>query len=129
MQQLTGLDAAFLAMESPVSTGHVGGVCLLDPSDAPEPLTLATLTELLAQRLPLVPVMPIKSTRSLGAAKKRDAAAPISRRGRSLWTRVTAGRAIPPSHPATTTARAPRFNASSMFARFLFGSRAVEKYK
>ena len=60
MQQLTGLDASFLALESPVSTGHVGGVCLLDPSDAPggpASLTLASVTELLAQRLPLVPVM------------------------------------------------------------------------
>jgi len=60
MQQLTGLDASFLALESSVSTGHVGGVCLLDPSNAPGgpgSLTLASLTTLLAQRLPLVPVM------------------------------------------------------------------------
>jgi diacylglycerol O-acyltransferase len=57
MQQLSGLDAAFLALETAVSTGHVGGVCLLDPSDAPQPLDLATLTDLLAQRLPLVPVL------------------------------------------------------------------------
>jgi diacylglycerol O-acyltransferase len=57
MQQLTGLDAAFLALESAVSTGHVGGVCVLDPTDAPEPLDLARLTDVLAQRLPLVPVL------------------------------------------------------------------------
>ncbi|MEO6471156.1 MAG: wax ester/triacylglycerol synthase family O-acyltransferase, partial [Aeromicrobium sp.] len=57
MQQLTGLDAVFLALETTNSTGHVGGVCLLDPSDAPKPLDLATLTEVMAQRLPLVPVM------------------------------------------------------------------------
>ena len=57
MQQLTGLDAAFLALETTNSTGHVGGVCLLDPSDAPRPLDLALLTEVLGQRLPLVPVM------------------------------------------------------------------------
>ena len=57
MQQLTGLDAAFLALETPTSTGHVGGVCVLDPTDAPEPLTLARLTEVLEQRLPLVPVL------------------------------------------------------------------------
>jgi WS/DGAT/MGAT family acyltransferase len=55
MRQLTGLDAAFLALESPVSTGHVGGVCLLESGSAQ--LTLAGLTALLAQRLPLVPVM------------------------------------------------------------------------
>ena len=44
MQQLTGLDAAFLAMETPSVFGHVGSVCVLDPSTAPEPLTLDRLT-------------------------------------------------------------------------------------
>jgi len=57
MQQLTGLDAAFLALETANSTGHVGGVCILDPRDAPVPLTLARLTEVLGERLPLVPVL------------------------------------------------------------------------
>ena len=57
MQQLTGLDAAFLALETANATGHVGGVCVLDPRDAPEPLTLARLTDVLAGRLPLVPVL------------------------------------------------------------------------
>ncbi len=57
MQQLTGLDAAFLALETANSTGHVGGVCILDPKGAPVPLTLARLTEVLGERLPLVPVL------------------------------------------------------------------------
>jgi WS/DGAT/MGAT family acyltransferase len=57
MQQLTGLDAAFLALETANATGHVGGVCVLDPSDAPEPLTLALLTDVLGRRLPQVPVL------------------------------------------------------------------------
>jgi diacylglycerol O-acyltransferase / wax synthase len=57
MQQLTGLDAAFLALETTNSTGHVGGVCILDPVGAPAPLTLARLTEVLGDRLPLVPVL------------------------------------------------------------------------
>ncbi len=57
MQQLTGLDAAFLALETAKTTGHVGGVCVLDPKGAPEPLTLARLTDVLGQRLPLVPVL------------------------------------------------------------------------
>jgi WS/DGAT/MGAT family acyltransferase len=57
MQQLTGLDAAFLALETANATGHVGGLCLLDPRDAPAPLTLSRLTEVLAGRLPLVPVL------------------------------------------------------------------------
>jgi diacylglycerol O-acyltransferase / wax synthase len=47
MQQLTGLDASFLAFETANSTGHVGGVSVLDPSGAPRPLTLARLTEVL----------------------------------------------------------------------------------
>ena len=34
MQQLTGLDAAFLAMETSSVYGHVGSVCVLDPSTA-----------------------------------------------------------------------------------------------
>jgi WS/DGAT/MGAT family acyltransferase len=57
MQQLTGLDAAFLALETANSTGHVGGVCILDLKDAPVPLTLARLTAVLGDRLPLVPVL------------------------------------------------------------------------
>jgi diacylglycerol O-acyltransferase / wax synthase len=57
MQQLTGLDAAFLALETANSTGHIGGVSILDPRDAPAPLTLARLTEVLASRLPSVPVL------------------------------------------------------------------------
>ena len=57
MQQLTGLDAAFLALETPKTTGHVGGVCVLDAKNAPEPLTLDRLMSVLAERLPLVPVL------------------------------------------------------------------------
>jgi diacylglycerol O-acyltransferase / wax synthase len=57
VQQLTGLDAAFLALETPKTTGHVGGVCVLDPRNAPEPLTLDRLTSVLGERLPLVPVL------------------------------------------------------------------------
>ena len=57
MQQLSGLDAAFLALETATTTGHVGGVCVLDPKTAPEPLTLARLTGVVEQRLPLVPVL------------------------------------------------------------------------
>lgn len=57
MQQLTGLDASFLALETATTTGHVGGLCVLDPGGAPRPLTLARLTEMLAERIPLVPVL------------------------------------------------------------------------
>ena len=57
MRQLTGLDAAFLALETANSTGHVGGVCVLDPAGAPRPLDLGALLDLMEQRLPLVPVL------------------------------------------------------------------------
>jgi WS/DGAT/MGAT family acyltransferase len=57
MQQLSGLDASFLALETATTTGHVGGLSLLDPSGAPAPLNLARLTEVMAERLPLVPVL------------------------------------------------------------------------
>jgi diacylglycerol O-acyltransferase / wax synthase len=55
MQQLTGLDAAFLAMETPATYGHVGSVCILDPTTAEQPLTLARMTELVESRLHLIP--------------------------------------------------------------------------
>ena len=55
MQQLTGLDAAFLAMETSSVYGHVGSVCVLDPSTAPEPLTLERLQQVISSRLHLVP--------------------------------------------------------------------------
>jgi diacylglycerol O-acyltransferase / wax synthase len=36
MHQLTSLDAQFLNVESPTTTGHVGSLILLDPSTAPD---------------------------------------------------------------------------------------------
>jgi diacylglycerol O-acyltransferase / wax synthase len=55
VQQLTGLDAAFLAMETNSVFGHVGSVIVLDPTTAPEPLTLPRLTALIERRLHLIP--------------------------------------------------------------------------
>jgi len=57
MKQLSGLDAAFLTLETHNSTGHVGGVCILDPSTAAQPLDLATLTNLMNDRAPLIPLL------------------------------------------------------------------------
>ena len=56
MQQLTGLDAAFLALDSPTAYGHVGSVSVLDPPEGGEALTLERLTELIESRLQLVPL-------------------------------------------------------------------------
>jgi diacylglycerol O-acyltransferase len=55
VQQLTGLDAAFLAMETSSVYGHVGSICVIDPRTAPEPLTLERLQQVISQRLHLVP--------------------------------------------------------------------------
>jgi WS/DGAT/MGAT family acyltransferase len=57
VQQLTGLDAAFLALESPNTIAHVGGLSILDPSTAPEELDLQVLTDLISSRIHLVPVL------------------------------------------------------------------------
>ncbi|CAN5146186.1 wax ester/triacylglycerol synthase family O-acyltransferase [soil metagenome] len=55
MHQLSGLDAAFLAMETSSVYGHVGSICVVDPSTAPEPLTLERLQGIIGSRLHLVP--------------------------------------------------------------------------
>lgn len=57
MKQLSGLDAAFLTLERHNSTGHVGGLLILDPSESPAPLDLAALTRLMNQRLPQIPLL------------------------------------------------------------------------
>jgi diacylglycerol O-acyltransferase / wax synthase len=57
VRQLTGLDAAFLAMETRTVFGHVGSVCVVDPSTAPQPLTLERFTRVVESRLPLVPLL------------------------------------------------------------------------
>jgi len=56
MQQLSGLDAGFLALETPRVVVHVGGLCILDQAGAP-PLDLERLCGLISERLPLVPVL------------------------------------------------------------------------
>jgi WS/DGAT/MGAT family acyltransferase len=55
MQQLSGLDAAFLALESATVFTHIGSVTVVDPSTCPEPLTLERLTEHVQSRLPEAP--------------------------------------------------------------------------
>jgi WS/DGAT/MGAT family acyltransferase len=56
MRQLTGLDAQFLALESPRQAGHVGALAVLDPSTRPNGrMELADLHNMIAERLPLLP--------------------------------------------------------------------------
>jgi len=58
MEQLTSLDAQFLALESARQYGHVGGLAVLDASTTPDgTLDLAAVQALIAERLPLLPPM------------------------------------------------------------------------
>ena len=51
---MTGLDAAFLALESPTTHLHIVGVLVLDPSDEPFELTFRRVRALVAERIELV---------------------------------------------------------------------------
>src|SRR3954449_7719635 len=56
MQQLTSLDAQFLAIETPRTYGHVGGLAVYDPSTAPGgEITHQDICGLVADRLHLLP--------------------------------------------------------------------------
>ncbi len=59
VHQLSGLDAAFLSLDTGHTTGHVGGVHLLDgrPEAGGPVLTLDRLTALIGDRLHLVPAL------------------------------------------------------------------------
>jgi WS/DGAT/MGAT family acyltransferase len=58
VEQLSGLDGAFLAMETRTVFGHVGSVCIVDAGVAhgDSGLTLEHLTRVIESRLPLVPL-------------------------------------------------------------------------
>ena len=62
MEQLSGLDGAFLAMETRSVFGHVGSVCIVDAGGAggaggvESGLTLEHLTRVIGSRLSLVPL-------------------------------------------------------------------------
>src|SRR3954453_11201048 len=54
MQQLTSLDAQFLAIETPRTYGHVGGLAVYDPSTAPGgEITHQDICRLVSERLHL----------------------------------------------------------------------------
>jgi diacylglycerol O-acyltransferase / wax synthase len=56
LRQLTGLDAQFLALETPRQYGHVGGLAVYDPGSAlGGELTLLDVQRHIAERLPLLP--------------------------------------------------------------------------
>jgi diacylglycerol O-acyltransferase / wax synthase len=53
--RLTGLDGAFLALESPTTHLHVMGAMVFDPSDLPRGLGFRRIRALVAERVSLVP--------------------------------------------------------------------------
>ena len=55
MRRLSGLDAAFLSIETPVNHMHVLGVAVVDPLTAPKGFTYRSVRELLEGRLHLLP--------------------------------------------------------------------------
>ncbi len=54
MQRLSGTDALFLSMETPAWHQHVGGLVILDPSDAPD-FSFEAVRANIAAKLPRVP--------------------------------------------------------------------------
>jgi diacylglycerol O-acyltransferase len=55
MQRLTGLDASFLALETPSSHMHVAGLMILDPSEVEGGVDLEQVKEVYGKRLHLAP--------------------------------------------------------------------------
>jgi WS/DGAT/MGAT family acyltransferase len=56
MRQLTSLDAQFLAVESPSTYGHVSGLAILDPCNAPGGhLRITDIAQLVSERIHLLP--------------------------------------------------------------------------
>ena len=55
VQRLSGLDASFLALETPANHMHVMGVAVLDPSDAPGDFGFDRFVRHVEERLPLIP--------------------------------------------------------------------------
>ena len=55
MARLTGLDGAFLALESPTTHLHIMGVMVFDPTDVPGGLGFRRIRARIAERVALVP--------------------------------------------------------------------------
>jgi diacylglycerol O-acyltransferase / wax synthase len=55
VQRLSGLDAAFLAIETPTAHMHVMSTAILDPSTAPTPFDVDRVRDLLRERMHLLP--------------------------------------------------------------------------
>jgi len=53
--RLTGLDGAFLALESPTTHLHIMGAMVFDPTGVPGGVSFRRIRSLVAERVPLVP--------------------------------------------------------------------------
>jgi diacylglycerol O-acyltransferase / wax synthase len=56
VQQLSGADSLFLTMDNDRVFGHVSSVCIIEASEAPEPITCERVREVFASRLHLLPM-------------------------------------------------------------------------
>ena len=54
MRRLSGTDAVFLSAETPTWHQHIGGVVIVDPTDAPD-FSFERIRDLLRERLPMAP--------------------------------------------------------------------------
>ena len=57
MQELSGLDAAFLALETPTAHMHVVGVAVLDPSTSERGFSVEAVRELVEARVGMIPAL------------------------------------------------------------------------
>ena len=57
MQQLTGMDAAFLHMETTATQGHVGSLTIFDAKTAPAEFGFEEVKRIIEQRLHVAPVL------------------------------------------------------------------------
>ena len=55
MQQLTGMDATFLHMETPATQGHVGSLTIFDADSAPAAFGFEEIKGVLEEQLHLAP--------------------------------------------------------------------------
>ena len=66
MQQLSGLDAMFLNLETNAVPMHIGGLTILDPATAPGDYGFETVRRLIESRLHLLPMFRRSEERRVG---------------------------------------------------------------
>ena len=109
MQRLSGLDAAFVYMETPTNHMHVGSIGVFDPSAMPGGYSFAKVRALVESRLTLVPPF-----RRRPPARCRSAAASGVDRGPRFRSRL--------SPPPSGAARLPAADGElAEFAADVFG--------